>query len=85
MIHPIYHVVSSDIVAPYTLRIEFDDATSQVIDVLPVLEGELYRPLRDLSLFNQEKLTRKSVDWCGQMALIWTRLPCTIGRSTSKI
>jgi hypothetical protein len=56
VIHPIYHVVSFEIVAPYTLRIEFDDATSQVIDFLPVLEGELYRPLRDLALFNQVKI-----------------------------
>jgi hypothetical protein len=56
MIHPIYSVVSFEIVDPYTLRIEFDDATSQVIDFQPVLEGELYRPLRDLSLFNQVKI-----------------------------
>lgn len=56
MIHPIYHVVSFEIVAPYTLRIEFDDATSQVIDFQPILEGELYRPLRDLVLFNQVKI-----------------------------
>ena len=53
MKHPIYRVVSFEIVAPYTLRVEFDDDTSQVIDFQPVLEGELYGPLRDLSLFNQ--------------------------------
>ena len=31
MIHPIYRVVSFVIVAPYTLRVTFDDTTTQVI------------------------------------------------------
>ena len=53
MIHPIYRVVSFAIVAPYTLRVTFDDTTTQVIDFSPILEGELYRPLRDVALFNQ--------------------------------
>jgi hypothetical protein len=56
MIHPIYRVVSFEIVAPYTLRVGFDDDTSQVIDFEPVLEGELYGPLRDLSFFNQVQI-----------------------------
>ena len=56
MIHPIYRVVSFAIVAPYTLRVTFDDTTTQVIDFLPILEGELYGPLRDASLFNQVQL-----------------------------
>jgi hypothetical protein len=56
MIHPIYRVTALEIVAPYTLRVTFDDATSQVIDFRPVLEGELYGPLRDLSLFDQVQI-----------------------------
>ena len=51
--HPIYRVVTFEIIAPYTLRVEFTDGTSQVIDFQPVLAGELYGPLRDLTLFNQ--------------------------------
>jgi hypothetical protein len=53
VIHPIYRVVSCEIVAPYTSQIEFDDGTSQIIDFEPVLAGKLYGPLRDLTLFNQ--------------------------------
>ena len=53
MVHPIYRVVSFEIIAPYTLWVEFDDGTSQTIDFEPVLAGELYGPLRDLELFNQ--------------------------------
>src|SRR5512132_4443013 len=56
MIHPIYRVVSVAIVAPYTLRVTFNDTTTQVIDFSPILEGELYGPLRDASLFNQVQL-----------------------------
>lgn len=53
MKHPIYRVASFDIVADFTLRIGFDDATEQMIDFHPILAGEVYGPLRDLKLFNQ--------------------------------
>ena len=60
MLHPIYRVQSFEIVAPYTLRMQFDDQTEQVINFEPVLSGELYRPLRDLSFFNQDYLSQES-------------------------
>ncbi len=56
MEHPIYHITEFEIVAPYTLRIMFDDNTEQIINFEPVLHGEIYRPLRDLAIFNQVKL-----------------------------
>jgi hypothetical protein len=58
--HPIYRVRSSQIVAPYTLRLQFDDHTEQVIHFEPVLAGELYRPLRNVALFNQVQIDRLS-------------------------
>jgi len=51
MSHPIYRVTGFEIVAPYTLRVHFDDATVQTINFEPVLSGEVYAPLRDLELF----------------------------------
>ena len=54
--HPIYKVRSVKIVAPYTLRVGFDDATEQVIDFRPVLAGELYGPLHNLAIFNQVRI-----------------------------
>ena len=60
MIHEIYTIVSFEIVAPYTLRIKFDDAHAQVIDFWPMLHGELYGPLRDLDYFNQVHLDSES-------------------------
>ena len=56
MSHPIYKVCSVKVVAPFILRVGFDDATEQTIDFRPVLAGELCRPLRELSLFNQVKI-----------------------------
>lgn len=56
MIHPIYRVQTFEIVSAYILRVRFDDDTEQVINFQPVLAGELYGPLRDLSLFNQVRI-----------------------------
>jgi hypothetical protein len=36
--------------------VHFDDQTAQVIDFWPVLGGELYRPLRDSSLFHEVRI-----------------------------
>lgn len=56
MSHPIYRVVAFKILAPYTLEVEFDDNTTQVIDFKPILKGELYGPLLDSTLFNQVQI-----------------------------
>ena len=56
MIHELYRVTGFQIVGPYTLRVEFDDNSSQVIDFWPVLYGYYLGPLRDLKLFNQVRL-----------------------------
>jgi hypothetical protein len=56
MEHPIYRVCSFRIIAPYTIRVRFDDDTWQDINFRPVLAGEMYGPLRDLALFDQVQL-----------------------------
>ena len=56
MSHPLYRVVSFEIIGPYTIRVQFDDQTDQVIDFEPILAGEQYGPLPDLSLFNQVRI-----------------------------
>ena len=53
MNHPIYSVESFETIGPYTLLVRFNDGKEQEINFYPVLAGELYGPLRDLSLFNQ--------------------------------
>jgi len=56
MSHPIYRVRSFEVVSACTLRVGFDDGTERTIDFRPILMGELYGPLRDLSLFNQVRI-----------------------------
>ena len=56
MSHAIYRVESVLIVGPYTLRVGFDDGAEQTIDFRPVLEGDLYGPLRDRELFDQVRI-----------------------------
>jgi len=56
MDHPIYRVRSFEKLAPYTLRVRFDDGAERVIDFHQILAGELYGPLRDPALFDQVQL-----------------------------
>ena len=56
MAHEIYRVASFQKIAPFTLKVQFDDGTSQTIDFSPVLEGELYGPLKDPALFAQVRI-----------------------------
>lgn len=52
----LYRVTNFEIIDDYTLRIEFDDGTEQVIDFEPILHGPVFKPLRDIAIFNQVKL-----------------------------
>lgn len=56
MTHRIYRVESVEIVGPYTLRLRFDDATEQTINLEPVLAGEIFEPLRDPVVFAQVRI-----------------------------
>jgi hypothetical protein len=56
IVHDIHRVESFEIVAPYTLRVEFEDDTDQLINFEPTLAGELFGPLRNLSLFNKVRI-----------------------------
>jgi hypothetical protein len=65
MSHRIYRVEQFEIVAPYTLRLRFDDGVEQRIDFRQVLEGEVFGPLRDPAVFNAVELdtTFGTVQW----------------------
>jgi uncharacterized protein DUF2442 len=56
MTHAIYRVVSFRVEAPFTLWLQFDDGAEQIINFRPVLAGELFGPLRDLTVFNQVRI-----------------------------
>ena len=47
----IHRVTSVQVTGKYQVRVGFEDGTQQEIDLEPILEGELYGPLRDPGLF----------------------------------
>jgi hypothetical protein len=51
MQHPIHHIESFEQTGTYSLRIRFSDGLVRTIDFEPILEGELFGPLRDPSNF----------------------------------
>ena len=53
MEHPIHRVASFEYLEKYTLRVRFDDQTSQDIDFEPVLKGEVYGELREQAVFKK--------------------------------
>lgn len=56
MEHKIYRVQSFEIIGDYKLVVTFNDNNSQTIDFKPILKGELFEPLLDLSSFNQVQI-----------------------------
>lgn len=58
--HLVHRVKAFEVVGPYRIRVEFSDGLVQTIDFRPILEGELYGPLRDLSQFNAVALDREA-------------------------
>lgn len=65
MSHAIHRVEHFDIAGPYTLALRFADGHRQCIDFRPVLEGEVFGPLQDLTLFNAVELdqTFGTIQW----------------------
>src|SRR2546430_10827260 len=56
MKHPIHRVQSLRQIGMYELELRFEDDVVRKINFEPVLEGELFGPLRDPELFRQVKL-----------------------------
>ena len=56
MEHPIYRVTKFEVVAPYTLKVEFNDGLSRTINFRPLLVGEIFGPLGEPAVFNAVKI-----------------------------
>jgi hypothetical protein len=65
MSHAIHRVEHFDIVGPYTLALQFADGSRQRIDFRPVLEGEVFGPLQNESVFNAVELDKTfgTIQW----------------------
>src|SRR2546428_13792543 len=56
MNHRIYRITSVEPIAPYSLRLRFDDGLCRTVDLEAFLAGELFGPLRDPVVFAQVRL-----------------------------
>jgi len=53
----ILHIVEAEVCGPHSLRVVFDDGTQKRVNLLPLLEGPVFEPLREPAYF-----ARVSVD-----------------------
>ncbi len=56
MYHKLYKVTRFEIIDDYTICIEFNDGMEQTVNFEPILHGEMWGPLQDLSFFNAVEL-----------------------------
>ncbi len=65
MQHGIFAVTRVEVVGTHMLKLTFDDGKEQSINFRPVLEGEIYGPLKDPTLFEQVHIDEdaKTITW----------------------
>ena len=56
MLHKLYRITNFELIGDYTIRIQFDDDSEQIIDFRPVLYGEMWGPLQDRRIFRQVEI-----------------------------
>ena len=53
MRYQIHRIIDCQILPPYSLKLKFGDGLTSVIDLERVLEGEIYGPLRNPTIFSK--------------------------------
>jgi len=59
MLHEIHKVKSFKIAAPFTLEIVFEDSIHKTFNFPPILKGDIYGPLNNVSYFNKVVLDKE--------------------------
>lgn len=54
--HELHEIIEASVVAPYGIRVTFEDGVTKEIDLEPMLFGQLFGPLRDPEMFAQMRL-----------------------------
>ena len=47
----IVHVRQPEVCGPHSLHLTFSDGTNKGVDILPLLQGPIFEPLRDVEAF----------------------------------
>lgn len=56
-------ITKAKYVSDYRLMLWFNDSTVRVVDFKPLLDGEIYTPLEDITYFKQFKIDCGTVSW----------------------
>ena len=61
----ILHILEAELAGAHSLRLRFDDGTSKTVNVLPLLDGPVFEPLKDPAFFARLELDPvcKTVVW----------------------
>lgn len=54
--HELYDIIEAEVLEPYRIRVVFDDGMERIVDLEPILYGEMFGPLRDPAFFAQMRL-----------------------------
>jgi hypothetical protein len=59
------HVTRSKYIGEYTLLLTFNDGVERVVDLSNELYGEIFEPLKDISLFQQVEVNEETntIEW----------------------
>ena len=57
------HVTEATYLEKYKLHLVFNNGQDGIVDFEQELYGEIFEPLRDLALFQQFRLTSRTVEW----------------------
>ena len=65
MQHKLIKITDVEIIDDYKVNVSFEDGLEKVIDLTPVLKGELYGPLKNKDLFNQVRVNKElhTIEW----------------------
>ena len=84
-VHPIYRVRSFQFLAPYTLRVQFDDQTEQVINFERSWPASFTARFGTQPCSIECKSIPRCIRWYGRMARILIRQRSTIGQNTPRL
>ncbi|MCB0063603.1 MAG: DUF2442 domain-containing protein [Caldilineaceae bacterium] len=57
------HVTAVKYVSDYKLHLTFSSGVSGIVDLEDELYGEIFEPLKDITLFRQVYLTSRTIEW----------------------
>ena len=59
----IFKIIDVDFIKDYQLSLTFNNGETKTVDLENNLNGEVFEPLKDKSLFTQYALTSDTIEW----------------------